>query len=141
MLIAQAVLPRSCEPIHPLPTLSRTHLSSKFAAAYPDNVVDERFAGHWYDQTSCVFVSPLLMSLKVDMVHPGRRGQPQRCWNKHSPHSRKHARCRFSRPYPVIVPLARLLDRRALGQSPHRTLPSWGNEVSGLFSSAHVPQL
>ena len=37
----------------------------------------------------------------------------------------------------LIVLLARLLDRRALGEPRHRALPSWGNKVSGLSSSAH----
>lgn len=100
IMIAQAVSPRSCEPIHPLLASSRTRLYSAFAAAYPGDVVDERFAVHWYNRPSCVFVSLLVISLKVDMVHPGRRGQSQRCRNKHSPHSRKHARCPFSRPHP-----------------------------------------
>jgi hypothetical protein len=41
----------------------------------------------------------------------------------------------------LIVILARILDRRALGQPRHGALPSWGNKVSGLFSPAHVVQL
>jgi hypothetical protein len=100
IMIAQAVSPRSCEPIHALLALSTTYLCSTFAAAYPDDVVDERFAVHWYNRLSCVLVSLLVISLKVDMVHPRRRGQSQRCRNKHSPHSRKHARCPFSQPHP-----------------------------------------
>jgi hypothetical protein len=100
IMIAQAVSPRSCEPIHPLLAPSRTHLCSAFAAAYPGDVVDERFAVHWYNRPSCVLVPFLVISLKVDMVHPGRREQFKRCRNKHSPHSRKHARCPFSRPHP-----------------------------------------
>jgi hypothetical protein len=100
VMIAQVVSPRSCEPIHPLLASSRTHLCSAFAAAYPGDVVDERFAVHWYNRPSCVLVSLLVISLKVDMVHPGRREQFQRCRNKHCPHSREHARCPFSRPHP-----------------------------------------
>jgi hypothetical protein len=103
IMIAQVVSPRSCEPIHPLVASSRTHPCSAFAAAYPDDVVDERFAVHWYNCLSGVLVSLLVISLKVDMARPGRRGQSQRCRNKHSPHSRKHApsRCPFSRPHPT----------------------------------------
>ena len=100
--IAQAVSPRSCEPIYPLVASSRTHPCSAFAAAYPHDVVDERFADHWYNRLSCVLVSHLVILLKVDMAHPGRRGQSQRCRNKHSPHSRKHSPSQypFSRPHP-----------------------------------------
>lgn len=93
--IAQAVSPRSCEPIYPLLASSRAHLCSAFAAAYPDDVVDERFAVHWYNRPSCVLESLLVIPLKVDMVHPGRREQFERCRIKHSPHSRKHAQCPF----------------------------------------------
>jgi hypothetical protein len=114
IMIAQAVSPQSCEPIHPLLASPRTHLCSTFAAAYPDDVVDEKFAVHWYNRPSYILVSLLVISPKVDMVHPGRCGQSQRRRNKHSPHSRKHAQCPFSRPH-LIVPLARLLDRRAIG--------------------------
>jgi hypothetical protein len=99
-MIAQAASPRSCEPIHPLLGSSRTHLCSAFAAAYPCDVVDERFAVHWYNRPSCVLVSLLVISLNVDMVRPGRRGQSQRRGNKYSPHSRKYARCTFSRHHP-----------------------------------------
>ena len=96
--IAQAVSPQSCKPSHirVFSASSRTHLCSAFAAAYPDDVVDEKFAGHWYNCPSCVLVSLLVTPLKVDMVHPGRREQSQRRRNKHSPHSREHVRCPFS---------------------------------------------
>ena len=100
IVIAQVVSPRSCESIQPFLTLSRTHFGSAFAAAYPDDVVDERFAVHWYSRSSCVLVSLLMILLKVDVVHPGRRERSQRCRNKHSSHSRKHARCPVSRPSP-----------------------------------------
>jgi hypothetical protein len=79
--IAQAVSPRSCEPIHPLLASSRTYLCSALAAAYPDDVVDEKFAVHWYTFPSCVIVSLLVIPLKVDMVHPRRCEQSQRCRN------------------------------------------------------------
>ncbi len=90
-MIAQAVSPRSCESIHPLLVSSSTYLCSAFASAYPDDVVDERLAVHWYNRRSCVLVSLLVTLFKVDMVYSGRREQLQRCRNKHCPHSRKHA--------------------------------------------------